>query len=128
MPCPTGYPARSPSVGHTGRATNLPAIRYVRAVTQVWTENTLLSATAAVRSLSGIGFQNGNRSISNGQAVGWRHLSGNLVPFRHGKPELQRGQNRHQRQAVQADGGRHNQRRCPHHRVYHWHLSVGQKA
>lgn len=34
MPCPTGYPARSPSVGHTGRETNLPNIWYVR--TEAW--------------------------------------------------------------------------------------------
>lgn len=38
MPCPIGYSVRSPSVGHTGRAPNLPAIRYVRAVTYVWKE------------------------------------------------------------------------------------------
>lgn len=59
MPCPIGCHVMSPSVGHTGRATRLPAIRYVPAVTYVWKENTWHSATDAGRSLPGIGSRNG---------------------------------------------------------------------
>lgn len=59
MPCPIGYPVRSPSVGHTGRATRLPAIRYVPAVTYVWKENIWRSVIDADRSLPGIGSRNG---------------------------------------------------------------------
>lgn len=62
MPCPIGCPVRSPSVGHTGRGINPPAIRYVPAVTYVWKENTWRFVTGADRSLPGIGSRNG-RSV-----------------------------------------------------------------